>query len=375
MSLFTKKSTTQLSKSIWMMHQQACGRIHFPRQHQWSNMTRFMNSTPCTTSFQVRSMAKRVTKDEISSKSFSQHEQQENELEIQRQLKYIHDYQQEIQESDQQLKSAIRKSTLSGLSEADVGSVHEQEEKQQQQQQQYYILNSDEYDEFGLDDIQFSDEVRRYIEMENEQHAIGAKKYSDAAMTAATNAITNPSSSSIAQEDEEVVIHSPVRGTMILDKKVRPPTLEDYVELLQRDLAQDMVVMNLRTKCTFASYCIFVTGTSFRHMRMMANHVLKMLKDRRMFHLRPCIEGEECEDWMLIDGGDIYVQIFSASGREYYDLERKWAFQKVEQFEPTVAGALKNQESVSGTTADAGGTYSFTLTTKPQPGEITAEDE
>lgn len=362
---------------------------------------------PVNTLHQARFMARRVTKDEISSPSSPSRsssssssssentadQQREAELEIQRQLKYIHDYQQEIQDTDHELKAAIKRSVLNQQQLQNRNRQQEQEHLSSflnadadidDHEQEYYVLNGDELDEMGLDDLVFSDEVKRYMEMENEQQAMEAKRYSDVAMTAATNTMTAMVTGEHQQndvgdgdgDDEERIIHSPVRGTMILDKNVRPPTLDDYVELLRRDLAQDMVVMNLRTKCTFAKYCIFVTGTSFRHMRMMANHVLKMLKERRMFHLRPCIEGEDCEDWMLVDGGDIYVQIFSANGREYYDLERKWAFQKVEQFEPTnYTGALQHQDTVQGSVSDASGTYSYTLTKKPQPGEIEIEEE
>lgn len=48
----------------------------------------------------------------------------------------------------------------------------------------------------------------------------------------------------------------------------------------------------------------------------------------------PSIEGANCDNWMLVDCGNVIVHAFSAEGRAYFDLERKWAFEKKEQFEP-----------------------------------------
>jgi hypothetical protein len=82
-----------------------------------------------------------------------------------------------------------------------------------------------------------------------------------------------------------------------------------------------------------------------------------------MFYLNPCIEGEKSEDWMVVDCGDIYIHVFSDKGREYYDVERKWAFQKVEQFEPlnSLSQKLNSGDSKQGVLKDEGGEYAFTV--------------
>lgn len=46
--------------------------------------------------------------------------------------------------------------------------------------------------------------------------------------------------------------------------------------------------------------------------------------------MRPSVEGRESDDWMIVDGGNFCLQIFSVEGRAYYDLERKWALSKQE---------------------------------------------
>jgi ribosome-associated protein len=246
------------------------------------------NSVSITTSdffhgSQRRFMARRITREELDS-SVDAEQQDKNKLEIEKQLKFIHDYQQELSQD-------LKDRNQFALSDSDIADY----------------MYEDGMEDGLLDDQCYSDEVNRYIEIENMKQMEEAKAMSDQ------------------------VNHSP---HLKANTAIVPPTLEDFIDLLNKDLAQDMIVMDIRKKCTFASWCIFVTGTSFRHMRMMSNHVVDLLKERKMFYLNPCVEGKDCEDWMVVDCGDIFVHVFSPKGREYYDLERKWAFQKVEDYEP-----------------------------------------
>ncbi|KAL0488136.1 ribosomal silencing factor RsfS [Acrasis kona] len=112
------------------------------------------------------------------------------------------------------------------------------------------------------------------------------------------------------------------------------PQLEEYLDVLYKDKAQDLVVFDLKKKCSWANYMIVVTGASRTHMLAMARHIVNMLKSRKINGLKPSIEGKDSELWMIVDGGTICVQIFSAEGRAYYDIERKWAFTKIEEYEP-----------------------------------------
>ena len=50
---------------------------------------------------------------------------------------------------------------------------------------------------------------------------------------------------------------------------------------------------------------------------------------------------------MLVDCGNIIFHVFSPQGRLHYDLERKWAFQKVENYEPSITPALQEKLKIS----------------------------
>lgn len=71
-------------------------------------------------------------------------------------------------------------------------------------------------------------------------------------------------------------------------------------------------------------------------MRVVADHVsdhyklkgllLEVEDENGKIELKPPkIEGEESDSWMLVDLGDIIVQIFSREGRDNYRLEEHWA--------------------------------------------------
>ncbi|KAL9654366.1 hypothetical protein ABK040_010394 [Willaertia magna] len=122
-------------------------------------------------------------------------------------------------------------------------------------------------------------------------------------------------------------------------------TIDDCVQLLEENFVQDLLVMNLEGKCSFATHLIFATGSSYRHMKTLAKSILDEVIARKLFSLNPTIEGEQDSNWMIVDAGNIIVQVFSPEGRRYYDLERKWSFQTIEEYEPTLGQMLDNGEN------------------------------
>ncbi|MDP6926891.1 MAG: ribosome silencing factor, partial [Rhodospirillales bacterium] len=91
---------------------------------------------------------------------------------------------------------------------------------------------------------------------------------------------------------------------------------------LDDDKAQDVVVINLAGKTSFADYMVIATGTSQRQVVTMAQHLQKNLKAEGLSEVP--LEGVNQGDWVLIDGGDIVVHLFRSEIREFYDLEKIW---------------------------------------------------
>jgi ribosome-associated protein len=91
---------------------------------------------------------------------------------------------------------------------------------------------------------------------------------------------------------------------------------------LDNDKAQDVVVINLAGKTSFADYMVIASGTSQRHVATMAVHLRENLKTTGVKEIP--LEGAEQNDWVLIDGGDVIVHLFRPEIREFYDLEKMW---------------------------------------------------
>ena len=91
---------------------------------------------------------------------------------------------------------------------------------------------------------------------------------------------------------------------------------------LEDDKAEDIVVIDLENKANFADYMVIASGTSQRQVASMDQHVREKLKNIGLAYVP--VEGTKQNDWILIDGGDIVINIFRPEIREFYDLEKMW---------------------------------------------------
>jgi len=98
--------------------------------------------------------------------------------------------------------------------------------------------------------------------------------------------------------------------------------LDTAMASLENDKAQDVVVINLIGKTSFADHMIIATGTSQRQVAAMAIHLKEKIKLTGVTKIS--LEGMDNNDWVLIDGGDLIVHIFRPEIREFYALEKIW---------------------------------------------------
>ena len=95
------------------------------------------------------------------------------------------------------------------------------------------------------------------------------------------------------------------------------------INTLDSNKALDIVSINLENKSSMADYLIIASGTSSRHMQALSEIVLKKFKSNGILNCK--IEGNESNDWKLIDGIDVVVHIFNPEKRKFYDLEKMWS--------------------------------------------------
>ena len=96
-------------------------------------------------------------------------------------------------------------------------------------------------------------------------------------------------------------------------------TVRDALEELK---AKDAVEIDVRGKSSVTDYMVVVSGTSTRHVKSIANEVVKFAKKLDVMPLG--VEGEREAEWVLVDLGDVIVHVMLPRVREFYALERLW---------------------------------------------------
>jgi len=96
------------------------------------------------------------------------------------------------------------------------------------------------------------------------------------------------------------------------------------LQSLDDDQAQEVVSIPLVGKSNIADHMVVATGRSTRQVASMAVKLADKIKER--FNRNVRIEGLPAGDWVLIDADDVIVHIFRPEVRNFYNLERMWAF-------------------------------------------------
>ena len=107
--------------------------------------------------------------------------------------------------------------------------------------------------------------------------------------------------------------------------KPAPPVdvLLKQVALAVEDLkAKDVVEIDVRGKTSVCDYIVIASGTSTRHVKSIADEVVRKVKDLDVLPLG--VEGEREAEWVLVDLGDVVVHVMLPRVREFYALERLW---------------------------------------------------
>jgi ribosome silencing factor RsfS/YbeB/iojap len=85
--------------------------------------------------------------------------------------------------------------------------------------------------------------------------------------------------------------------------------------------AKDVLAIDVTGKTSLADHLIFASGTSSRHLKALADEVMKKLKELRQL---PRLEGLNDAEWMLVDSGDVIVHLMLPRTRAFYAIEKMW---------------------------------------------------
>jgi ribosome-associated protein len=102
-----------------------------------------------------------------------------------------------------------------------------------------------------------------------------------------------------------------------------PLTVEELTAALSQERGVDVRVVPLAGRSDLAEHMIFVTGHSTSHMRRMADMVCRAQRKRAApgAQAEVSVEGRDMDDWMVVDCGNIIVNVMDAVARECFALE------------------------------------------------------
>ncbi len=108
--------------------------------------------------------------------------------------------------------------------------------------------------------------------------------------------------------------------------------MQAAVSALDYHQAQEIVVLDLRALSNATDYFVIASGSSDRHVRSVAEHVIEALakRGRRPHHVEGLPQGR----WVLLDFVDFVVHVFHPTLRRFYQLERLWADAPLLDFMP-----------------------------------------
>ncbi|RCL03405.1 MAG: ribosome-associated protein [Candidatus Tokpelaia sp. JSC161] len=98
--------------------------------------------------------------------------------------------------------------------------------------------------------------------------------------------------------------------------------LKEILKTLESAKAEEIRFKNLQQQSTLCDFIIIASGRSQRHIKAIADHLLKHLKKFGYQNIQ--IEGYTHDTWILIDTGDLIVHILHPERRSFYNLEEIW---------------------------------------------------
>lgn len=95
------------------------------------------------------------------------------------------------------------------------------------------------------------------------------------------------------------------------------------IEALNDLKALDLVTFDVRKITTLADTMLICSGRSTRHVKSLAENVVKQAKAAELKHIK--MEGQREGEWVIVDLADVIVHVMLPTSREFYKLEDLWA--------------------------------------------------
>jgi ribosome-associated protein len=105
---------------------------------------------------------------------------------------------------------------------------------------------------------------------------------------------------------------------MVKNRKVKL-FLEKIIKELEDLKAFEIQSLNIKNRSARADFIIIASGNSSRHVNSIVTNLIKNNKNKILSS-----EGLGKTDWVIVDFGDIIVNVFKPETRKYYSIEKIW---------------------------------------------------
>lgn len=93
-------------------------------------------------------------------------------------------------------------------------------------------------------------------------------------------------------------------------------------EMLNDKKAMDVMLIDISSKSSFADCFVMASAGSDRQLEALKDHVEDLLEPMEIFP--KSVEGKRDSGWILMDYGDVIVNILTREMREKYNIEKIW---------------------------------------------------
>ena len=98
---------------------------------------------------------------------------------------------------------------------------------------------------------------------------------------------------------------------------------KEIENILNDNKALEVKSIDLKNKTSIADFMIVASGNSSKHIQALSKILMDELKKKGVENCR--LEGQNSNEWKLIDANDIIIHIFHPEKRKFYDLETMWS--------------------------------------------------
>jgi len=93
-------------------------------------------------------------------------------------------------------------------------------------------------------------------------------------------------------------------------------------KILDKKKGLDIVIIDIGTKSSFADYFVLASGNTERQIASLRDEVEDQFAKEGL--IVKSVEGKQTSGWILMDYGDVIINLLTSEMRERYNIEKVW---------------------------------------------------